>query len=67
MEEHLNDIAECGAERMRRRARWEMDKVRRESELESMSLNTTTEVLVRKLNGGSAQRRSMQPSRLRVM
>ena len=45
MEEHLNDIAECGAERMSRRARWKIDKARRESELESVSLNTTTEAL----------------------
>ena len=26
MEEQLNDIAECGAERISRRARWKIDK-----------------------------------------
>ena len=45
MEENLNDIADCGAERISRRARWEIDKARRESELESVSLNTTKEAL----------------------
>ena len=45
MEEHLNDIAERGAERISRRARWEIDNARRDSEMTSASLNTTTEAL----------------------
>ena len=45
MEEHLTDVEECRAELIIRRARSEIDKARRESELESMSLNTTTEAL----------------------
>ena len=45
MEEHLNDIARRGVERISRRARWEIDNTRRESEMRSTSLNTTTEAL----------------------
>ena len=45
MEKHLNDIAERGAERKSRRARWEIDNARRDSEMTSASLNTTTEAL----------------------
>ena len=45
IEQHLTDVAECGAGRMGRKARWEIDKARRASELESLSLNTTTEAI----------------------
>ena len=45
MEQHLNDIAGRGVERISRRARWKIDNTRRESEMRSTSLNTTTEAL----------------------
>ena len=43
IEQHLTDVAECGAGKMCEKARWEINKARKASELESLSFNTTNE------------------------
>ena len=45
IEQHLTDVAVCGAGRMGRKARREIDKARKVSELESLNLKTTTEAI----------------------
>ena len=45
IEQHLTDVAVCGAGRMGRKARREIDKARKVSELESLNLKTPTEAI----------------------
>ena len=45
IEQHLTDVAVCGAGRMGRKARQEIDKARKVSVLESLNLKIITEAI----------------------